>query len=231
MREVAVSGGSSRGRPRDPQVEGVVQTATRELLEQRGFEQTTIQAVARHAGVGASTIYRRWPSRIELIESAIFPGLGALVVAPTGDVREDLRRYVAAYRQLFGSPAARAGIPGLLAAYQAEPQRHGTLVERVGQDVRPAFRATLAAAAPGTIDPAVDPDGVMDLLIGAALYQSFIRPFAGRADEADEADDHYQDDRVCDLLLRALRPDTGEPAGGRASATSPKPKPKAKTEP
>ncbi|KPM50797.1 TetR family transcriptional regulator [Frankia sp. CcI49] len=199
----------SRGRPRDPQIDGVVLASTRELLERKGFPETTIQAVARHAGVGASTIYRRWPSRVELIESAIFPGIGALDVAPAGDVREDLRRYIAAYRELFSSPAARAAIPGLLAAYQAEPERHGTLVERVGQDVRPAFRATLAAADPGTIDPEVDPDAVMDLLIGATLYYSFIRPFAGRPDDADQGN---QDDRVGDLLLRALRPGSGDAA-------------------
>ncbi|MBL7502036.1 TetR/AcrR family transcriptional regulator [Frankia sp. CNm7] len=209
-----MGGDSARGRPRDPRIDGLVLAATRDLLAQRGFAETTIQAVARQTGVGASTIYRRWPSRIELIESAVFPGLGVLDIAPTGDVRADLRRFVVAYRELFESPAARAGVPGLLAAYQAEPERHGTLVARVGQDVRPAFQATLAAAAPGTVDPAVDPDTVMDVLIGAAVYDAFIRPFTGRAAGA-AADRAAQDDRVCDLLMRALRPDDGDraPAG------------------
>jgi AcrR family transcriptional regulator len=38
--------------------------------------------VAR-SGVHASAIYRRWPSRIELIEEAVFPGLSPLSVQPT----------------------------------------------------------------------------------------------------------------------------------------------------
>ena len=186
-----------RGRPRDPRIDELVLAATRRLLAERGFAETTVQSVARAAGVGASAIYRRWPSRIELIESAIFPGLGALDVTPTGDLRADLRQFVEAYCELFSSPAARAAVPGLLAAYQSQPERHRPLVERVGQGVRPAFRAVLAAAPPGTVAPAVDPDTVLDVLIGAALYRAFIHPFTGRDNQPDQ---------IADLLLRALRP-------------------------
>lgn len=63
------------GRPRDNRIDERALTATRELLVERGFEATTIQAVAERASVHASAIYRRWPSRIELIEEATFPGL------------------------------------------------------------------------------------------------------------------------------------------------------------
>ena len=80
------------GRPRDAGISERALAATRELLVQRGFDATTIQAVAEHSGVHASAIYRRWPSRIELIEEATFPGLNPLSVQPTGDLRHDLRR-------------------------------------------------------------------------------------------------------------------------------------------
>ena len=56
------------GRPRDTSINERALAATRELLVERGFDATTIQAVAEHSGVHASAIYRRWPSRIELIE-------------------------------------------------------------------------------------------------------------------------------------------------------------------
>ena len=187
----------SRGRPRDPRIDEVVLAATREILAREGFAATTVQAVARRAGVGASAIYRRWPSGIELIESAVFPHLDALDVTPTGDIAADLRRFAASYCRLFGAPAARAAIPGLLAAYQCEPDQHRVLAERIGQDVRPAFRAMLASADPGTVDRAIDADAVLDLLIGAALYRTFIQPFTGRKDP---------DDHVTGLLLRAVRP-------------------------
>ena len=188
---------ASRGRPRDPHIDDAVLAATRELLAQQGFAATTVQAVARRAGVGASAIYRRWPSRIELIESAVFPHLDGLDLSPTGDVSADLGRLMNSYCQLFSAPAARAGLPGLLAAYQAAPDRHRVLPERIGQDVRPAFRAMLAAADPGAVDQGVDADAVLDMLIGSALYRSFIQPFTGRADPGDQ---------ITSLLVRAVRP-------------------------
>jgi AcrR family transcriptional regulator len=41
--------------------------AARELFADRGLE-TTLDAVAAHAGVGIGTVYRRYPSRDELVE-------------------------------------------------------------------------------------------------------------------------------------------------------------------
>ena len=62
----------------------------------------------------ASAIYRRWPSRIELIEEATFPGLSPLSVQPTGDLRRDLRQFIRAYLAAFSAPAAAPGVPGNL---------------------------------------------------------------------------------------------------------------------
>ncbi|MFE2416730.1 hypothetical protein [Streptomyces hokutonensis] len=66
----------------------------------------------------ASAIYRRWPSRIELIEEATFPGLSPVSVRPTRDLRRDLRRFIRAYLAAFGAPAARAAAAGLFAHSQ-----------------------------------------------------------------------------------------------------------------
>ncbi|SEP20390.1 TetR-like C-terminal domain-containing protein [Trujillonella endophytica] len=188
---------AARGRPRDARIDEAVLAATRDLLATEGFVGTTVQAVARAAGVGASAIYRRWPSRLELIATAIGQDLDRLDVRPTGDLRADVRAFVGGYLELFDSPVARAGLPGILAASRGEGDEVRGLTRRVGQGVRPAFRAVLAAAPPGSVDPAVDPDTVFDVLIGAALYRSFIHPFTGRRGGADD---------VTDLLLRALRP-------------------------
>ncbi|HMD95700.1 MAG TPA: helix-turn-helix domain-containing protein, partial [Trebonia sp.] len=107
------------GRPRDAAISERALAAARELLAERGFEATTIQAVAERSGVHASAIYRRWPSRIELIEEAVFPGLSPLAVQPTGDLRGDVRRFIDAYLAVFSAPAARAAAAGLLAHHQA----------------------------------------------------------------------------------------------------------------
>jgi AcrR family transcriptional regulator len=185
------------GRPRDARIDDAVLQATRELLAEEGFAATTVQSVARRAGVGASAIYRRWPSRLELIVTASNPGLDQLEIEPSGDLVTDLRRFVDTYLEKFDSPVSRAAFPGLLAVRGAESVEYRALLHEMGQGVRPAFRAALAAAPPEAVDPAVDPDTVLDMLIGAALYRVFIHPFTGRSHEIDD---------VADVLLRALRP-------------------------
>ena len=95
------------GRPPDASSNTRALDATRELLVQRGFEATTIRAVAEQAGIHASAIYRRWPSRIELIAEATFPGLDPRRVRPSGDLRHDLRRFIRAYLATFDAPASR----------------------------------------------------------------------------------------------------------------------------
>src|SRR6478736_4893636 len=110
--------GTRAGRPRDSTLDARAIAATLELLVETGFEGTSVQAVAKRSGVHASALYRRWPSRIELIEDAIFPGFDPPTVEPTGDLRVDLLRFLRAYLRAFGSPALRAAAPGLMAHHQ-----------------------------------------------------------------------------------------------------------------
>lgn len=170
--------------------------ATRDLLVERGFDATTIQAVAEHAGVHASALYRRWPSRIEMIAEATFPGLDPASVTPSGDLRRDLRRFVRAYTAAFTAPAARAAAAGLLAHNQsaAEP-RPPELNLRVS--ARPAFRAILAAAPPGGVDPGVDPEDAFDMLLGAILIRVLLPAATSRRQPME---------RIVDLAVRFLRP-------------------------
>ncbi|MGX7680298.1 TetR/AcrR family transcriptional regulator [Jatrophihabitans sp. DSM 45814] len=190
-------GESTIGRPRDPRIDEAVLKATRELLADEGFAATTVQAVARRAGVGASAIYRRWPSRLELILTATNPSLDELELEPTGDLKTDLRRFVDTYLELFDTPMSRAAFPGILAVRGTENPEYRRLMQDMGQGVRPAFRAVLAAAPHDSVDPSVDPDTVLDVIIGAALYRVFIHPFTERRHPTDD---------VADLLVRALRP-------------------------
>jgi AcrR family transcriptional regulator len=184
----------AQGRPRDPRVDEGIRRATLELLSEKGFTETTVAAVARRAGVGAPAIYRRWSSRIAMIEDAIFPGFDQVTVQATGDLRSDLRRYVDEFVATFNRPAARAALPGLLSVYQSDPANYALIGQRVGGGVRPDFRAMLSAAAPGA-GVEVDSDDVLDLLIGAVLFHVFIRSLTGR----DMASDY-----IVDLLTRAV---------------------------
>jgi AcrR family transcriptional regulator len=176
---------------------------TRDLLTERGFDATTMQAVAERACVHASALYRRWPSRIEMITEATFPGLDPGSVAPTGDLRRDLRRFIRAYTAAFTAPAARAAAGGLLAHIQSSPApRPPELNLRVS--ARPQFRAILAAAPPGAVDPVLDPDDVFDLLLGAILVRILLPAATARRHRAE---------RVVDMVMRVLRAGSADGAG------------------
>ena len=59
------------GRPRDPEVDRSILKATIELLADDGFGGLSIEAVAARAGVGKTTVYRRWPSKTPLVVDAL----------------------------------------------------------------------------------------------------------------------------------------------------------------
>jgi AcrR family transcriptional regulator len=184
------------GRPRDMSIDERALAATRELLVERGFDATTIQAVAGRSGVHAPAIYRRWPSRIELIEEATFPGFSPPSVQPTGDLRADLRRFIRAYIAAFSAPAARAAAAGLMAFYQTSTRdRPPELYLRVS--ARPQFQDILRAAPAGSVDTALDPDDVFDMLLGAIFTRTLVYPITGR---------HRPIERTVEMVLRLLRP-------------------------
>jgi AcrR family transcriptional regulator len=113
-----------RGRPRDPRVEGVVLSATREILLERGFGRLTIAAVADAAGVGKGTIYLRWPDKESLVVSALGEVWEPLVAPDTGTLRDDV---LAVLRDAAGH---MNGTPGsLLSSVVGEMPRHAQLLD------------------------------------------------------------------------------------------------------
>jgi AcrR family transcriptional regulator len=184
-----------RGRPRDINIDQRALGATRQLLLEEGFAATTIQRIAERSGVHTSAIYRRWPSRIELIQDAAFSDLAPSRVRPTGDLRRDLYRFLRAYVATLKSPLHRAAVPALLGAEAADRPRTPEAWQQLS--VRPHFQRILAAAPPGTVDSTISPDEMFDLLLGAALVHALV-PEQARPPRPLE--------RTVELIMRLLSP-------------------------
>ena len=93
--------GETVGRPRRSETDASIRDATRRLLVADGYGDLTIEGVARLAGVGKPTIYRRHPTKAAMVADA----LGA--EDPPRTERE-LRRQLEAFRaELRGTRAAR----------------------------------------------------------------------------------------------------------------------------
>lgn len=169
------------GRPRDPSKDKAVLAAARRLLAAVGYQQTTVAAIAREAGVNTPAIYRRWPSREALIEEAIHGTGGHPLPEGIGDLRADLATWVRIFLARAASPAARSGVPGLLSDAQSAGSRQRLLV--IGAPVRKAFADLLEeAAARGEVAGGADPNLLFDLLSGATTMRGLNRG----TEDADE---------------------------------------------
>lgn len=162
------------GRPRDADKDLAVLIAARQLLAEVGYPAATVVAIAKRAGVNTPAIYRRWPTRQALLEEAIHGPGGHALPEPTGDLRADLATWVRIFLARAESPAARAGVPGLLADSQTEEARGRLLA--IGAPVRKAFAELLNSAVDdGRIAPGADADLIFEILSGATTFHALLR--------------------------------------------------------
>jgi AcrR family transcriptional regulator len=78
---------SSPWSPREAELLAV----TLRLLQEQGYDGLTVDAVAAGARASKATVYRRWPTKAELVLAAFIEGVRQVAVAPeTGTLRGDL---------------------------------------------------------------------------------------------------------------------------------------------
>lgn len=66
-------------------------SVTLQLLQQHGYEGLTVDDVAATARASKATMYRRWPTKAELVLAAVMHGVSQAAVPPdTGSLRTDL---------------------------------------------------------------------------------------------------------------------------------------------
>jgi AcrR family transcriptional regulator len=194
-----------------------VVAATFDELSRVGYTAMRVEDIAARSGVNKTTIYRRWPTKAELLRSAVIEAAKKRQPSiDTGTLRGDLAA-------------------SLLAAFDLKPYEQGILrviqMERSAEDVetfavrmRDEMRATRVSMvrrgiARGELPPGVDVELVVDLL-SAPVQRALI--FNERIDRANV-------DRMLDLVLagaaadastRAATPAKRKPKGNsRSSAT------------
>jgi AcrR family transcriptional regulator len=110
------------GRPRSEQARAAILSSTLELLEQVGFNELTIEAVAANAAVGKATIYRWWPNKAVLVADAFMSSVIRETRFPdTGSVREDLRAQMQRLAVIFRGPRGRI-LRSLIGGGQSDPE-------------------------------------------------------------------------------------------------------------
>lgn len=112
-----------RGRPRSPELDRRILDAARELLAEHGYLGLSMEAVARRAGVGKQTLYRRWPRRPLLVYEAYFGGVTrtSAELPDTGTLAGDLAGATSYMDQVFRTPHTVPLVSGLVADCLVDP--------------------------------------------------------------------------------------------------------------
>jgi AcrR family transcriptional regulator len=186
-----------RGRPRDAQAEQAILQTTVALLSEVGFNRLSIEAVAARAGVGKPTIYRRWPSKLELVIDAVKRLTPPMPTVDTGDPLTDLRQIISqVIVTLTGTPVGSAHV-----ALASDAQTHAELARGLGEHFLAPRRAVIAdtlrrGIAAGQLRADIDVEMAIDMMIGTSVYRWLATAQPVDADAAR---------RVVDMVWESLR--------------------------
>lgn len=177
-----------------------IAAAAIEVLREVGYARMSMGEVARRAGVGKDSLYRRWTSKAALVHEVVFErypsGYGA---APdTGSLVGDVEALTAMLQEANTTPEAVAAIPGLLGELGRDPEFEARLRERWYAPMRSGFAAVLDAAhTRGETTVPVAPELVADVLVGTMLFRlSMLRVDADPAFPRE----------LAEFVVRALTP-------------------------
>ncbi|MFG1964551.1 TetR/AcrR family transcriptional regulator [Nonomuraea sp. NPDC049028] len=103
--------------------------ATLAELAEVGYARLTMERVAERAKASKASLYRRWPTRIELVMDAVYHVLpDALSVPDTGSLRGDILAALRRTAEALAGPAGEA-MRGLLSEALGDESRAATFRE------------------------------------------------------------------------------------------------------
>ena len=187
------------GRPRSAQADREILQATLEELAAVGYEALTIEAVAARARVGKTTIYRRWPSKMELVIEAISMIHAETPIIDTGNFREDVVSLLRSAFQLR-SELVEQLVVKVIGEVESNPEVFQAFMAR---HVTPRFQAIFQmidrAKERGELRQDVEPALVMGLLAGPYFFQIlFAHVFPMPTPSPDAAE------RLVDAILHGI---------------------------
>jgi AcrR family transcriptional regulator len=160
-----------RGRPRSEEADRAILAATLASIAAHGVAGTTIEGVAAEAGVGKTTIYRRWATKTELIVAAISE-LAPGEFPDTGSLPGDMAALASMQqRRLAGTGLFRI-VPRVLAESMNDHELHKGMLEKVINPLRAALREFIERGIErGELRPDLEVEPLVDILHAIPLYR------------------------------------------------------------
>ena len=184
------------GRPRSERADRAILDAALELFTEAGTAGVCMEAVAARAGVGKATIYRRWPTKEDLLLEAL-TSLKSPLPEPRGEsVRDDLVAILRVMGRDASDPTWVSRYTLLLGEGKKYPKVMQRYKETVVEPRREVIRSVLRrGVATGELRPDADIEVGVLMTGGVVLSAQTQEPGWFTPDFAD---------RVADIVLRGL---------------------------
>ncbi|OLT00020.1 hypothetical protein BJF90_36680 [Pseudonocardia sp. CNS-004] len=171
------------GRPRSREADAAILAAALDLLLERGVEATSIEQVARRAGVTRATVYRRFPDKARLLVATVEAAYGDPPASP--EIR-DVEQLLTGWAHALSDPRSRRLLRRLYGAIDDLPELTQAYRTRFGTHRDQARRQVLEQARDrGQLPPDTDPDVLLDLLTGAVWQHLATRPDTAAASDVE----------------------------------------------
>jgi AcrR family transcriptional regulator len=176
----ATAARSPKGRAphrRDENARLAVLHAADDLVVERGFGGVTVEGIAARAGVAKQTIYRWWPSKVDiLLDTLIEDANHQLAIPDSGSAVESTRRYLRALARFLTKDPAGKVLLALIGEAQHDPEMARTFHERYLDPQRRREREMLRCGVKsGELSRDLDIDAALDALCGPILYRALTR--------------------------------------------------------
>jgi AcrR family transcriptional regulator len=157
--------------------------AADDLLVERGFSGVTIEGIAARAGVAKQTIYRWWPSKVEvLLDTLLDDASRRLAIGGAGGAVDSTRRYLHSLARFLTKEPAGKVLLALIGEAQHDSDMARVFHERYLDPQRRAERAMLKrGVTSGELSAALDVDWALDALCGPIFYRAMTGAKISRA--------------------------------------------------
>jgi AcrR family transcriptional regulator len=160
------------GRPRNEEADREIIASTLRLLPLQGYDRLSVEAVAADADVTRATIYRRYPSKAELVCAALnaYPD-----DASVGDLA-DVRTLLVTLMTIFRTGIQACDGVAICSSLYLNREKHPEMLEEFRRAVveprMERMRSVLEAAADaGHVRKGVDIEMVVTMLFGAGIQR------------------------------------------------------------
>lgn len=181
-----------------PQVTRAITVAVLDELALHGYGRLSMEAVAKRAEVGKSALYRRWPSKQDMVVAALSEFSVPLAEVPdTGSLRGDLLATVRAVHDWLTHPRFATILPDLTAEAARTPALAEAIAATIGEPRRALGAVTLRRAVErGELPADLDVEIALDLVAAPVYWRLSVR-------RAEVEPDYLE--RLVDHLMRALQ--------------------------